>query len=263
MGEHLFSRKEFRTLNKFKRIYILVSGGLDSTYTVLNMWELRFWIKKPVILLHTDTRLQLAQSVEILRELEDFTAFNWDFEILSRNFIQENVKVLQQNRRSVPKEKDLEPSMSIVIDSLHRLNQAKKLVKEGKYSKKVFPCCYWLKHKPFYFWLRKENHSRDVFVSSIRGGESQQRQLWLSRLRKYKTKFHFHIKTQVWYYYPLRDLKERDVFDYFINVADKRFLKTSKSACKVCPIVYLFGLNKDSERYKRTEKVVNRLGIKV
>ena len=63
------TRKEFRQLNKFKRIYILASGGRDSTYTILKLMEFQYWITKPVTISFTDTGNETTSALVTLEKL--------------------------------------------------------------------------------------------------------------------------------------------------------------------------------------------------
>lgn len=248
----VFSRKEFRRLNKFNRIYVLVSGGKDSTYTVLRLKELSSWIKRPVILLHTNTGNRLKSAKITLDSLDQVIA--QQFSGMSRLF-QWSSLVLEASAILPQK------SMFYIKQSLLRIPEAERLFIKGKYSKKVFPCCYYLKHKPFEIWLRNEDHSNDVFISSIRPGESNQRQLFLAKLRHLKTHFWFHRRTKVWYYYPLRDTGFREVYNYLLQ--DQKFWTTKRSGCRICPILALFNLKSEGKRYINTLKVLKKIEQKV
>jgi len=238
----MFTRKEIRKLNKFDKIYLLVSGGRDSTFTFLNLWELRNWIKRPVILLHTNTGNRMKEAEQTLAlypeqmKIDENSKKSWK-------------RVDLEARKYLPKK-----PMQIIIDSLKKLDEAKTLLEEGKYSKKVFPCCYWLKKKPFEKWLQLDDHSNDVFILSIKPGDSNQRGFFLNKLRKEKTHFWFNRRHRTWRYYPLRDCKQETVNSFL--AINKLFWNTEHSGCRICPIIALFDLDKLGVRYTQVQKVL-------
>lgn len=229
-----------------------MSGGLDSTYTVLNLYSLKFWLRKPVILLHCDTRNQTKTSLATLEKLKEYITPEWSFTKYKPTFSGDH----KRHRKTTS-------PLFWIIESLKRLDKAKKLLEEGRYTKSVFPCCYRLKHKPFDSWIKKGDFKGSIFVSSIRGGESKQRQLFLARLRKQNTKFYYHKTKELAYYYPLRDINKDTIKNYFKNHAPAQFLNIRHSSCRICPIIALFDLKYEGENYWRTMRVVNRLKAKI
>ena len=250
MGD--FTREEFRRLNKFNRIYVLVSGGRDSTYVTLKLYSLRFWIKKPVYLLWGDTGNSMAQNRQIMKELSLKTG--WELIVIENTL---NGSVSNNDRKRTKRKKKNKSSMKLVIDSMKQLPKAKRLLEEGKYSKKVFPCCYQLKEKPFMNWLKREDHSNDVFIVGIKLGDGWQRRRFLLDMIEQQEKFRFNRMKKVWYYYPLRDTITKNVNELLTK--EKEFWNTPHSGCRVCPIIALFDLKREGERYERTIKVLRRL----
>lgn len=234
-----FTREEIRRLNKFDKVYLLVSGGRDSTYTALKLKEVEFWIKRPIILLFQDTGLNIAPCRKIIEALPRKTG--WELETIPNTL----------------KSK----SMKLVVESMGAMEKAEKQLKEGKYSKKVFKCCYHLKKKPFNEWLKKEDRTNQVFINSIKLGDSWQRRRWLLDLIEEQEKFWFNRQKGTWYYYPLRDTVTKDVDSFLAK--EKDFWNTPHSGCSVCPILVLFDLEKEGERYLRSVKVYNNLRRKV
>jgi 3'-phosphoadenosine 5'-phosphosulfate sulfotransferase (PAPS reductase)/FAD synthetase len=220
----MFTRSEIRELNKFDNIYCLVSGGKDSTFTALNLHNLRKWIKRPVILLHNNTGLRMRKAKKIIRVLDHQLCEKngWFFEqIDAKDYLEK-------------------PMMFYVRESIKMIDKALKKKSEGKYSKNMFPCCYWLKERPFEQWLKQQDHKNDVFVLSIKQGDSRQRGLFLSKLRKLKTYYWFNRRRKVTYYYPLRDCKQETVNSYLLQ--DKLFWDTDHTGCVKCPVVMMFDL---------------------
>jgi 3'-phosphoadenosine 5'-phosphosulfate sulfotransferase (PAPS reductase)/FAD synthetase len=223
-----FSRDNLRILNRFNRIYVLVSGGKDSTYTVIKLLKNSFLIKSPIILLHNNTTLQKNSAKTILRifqgQIEDQYSIFYE-EILVTDYI------------------DKDTTKIVSESAINEMPKAIKLLEAGKYRKNVFSCCYWLKEKPFEKWLQLEDHSKDLFVLSIKPGDSSQRGLFLARIRKQKTFFWFNRRRRVMYWYPLRDTKQKTVDQVLLQ--DKLFWQTRKSGCiGGCPVIKLFNKKK-------------------
>ena len=139
--------------------------------------------------------------------------------------------------------------------------KAREILKKtpDKYSKKIFPCCYYLKHKIFYDWIKanrsKHVNGKSVFISSIRSGESLYRMRFLLKLKKAKTHFWLIKRLNVWYYYPLRDIGVAEVRKHLLQ--GKSFMETKHSGCKICPILVLFNIESEGERYERSLRVYN------
>ncbi|MEE9409355.1 MAG: hypothetical protein V3V41_00320, partial [Candidatus Heimdallarchaeota archaeon] len=199
----LFIRDDIRKLNKFKRVYVLASGGKDSTFTALNLWQLRNWIKTDVILFFEDTGNNTKEARATIKQLGEET-FQLQF-LTSKDYISKK-------------------PLKLVIESFSRIPQAKQLLLEGKYSKKVFPCCYALKEGPFLQWLKKDDHNEDCFILSIGISDAWWRRKWLLNLRRQQKRFHFNSQKQVWYYYPLRDIR-KSVIKTFLS-KEKLFWNT-------------------------------------
>lgn len=250
----MFTRKEFRRLNKFKRIYILASGGRDSTYAILKLMEFQYWITKPVTILFTDTGNETTSALITLEKLyQAVTAHNlelppskkWSHLCLATKAI-------------LPKK-----PVFYIKKAFMKIPKAKQILLEtpDRYSKKIFPCCYYLKHRVFDLWIRENGFQSDpykgVFASCIRPGESLYRRRWLKTLRDKKLHFWFIRRSKVWYYYPLRDIMVRDVNELFLQ--SKKFLDTKHSGCQICPILVLFNIKSEGKRYSRSLRVYENM----
>ena len=149
----------------------------------------------------------------------------------------------------------------ILEDSFRKLPEARKLKKAGKYTKKVFPCCYYIKHKAFLKDpLFKEEGT--IVVSGIKSGDGNQRRLWLYQCRKNNKFIHKH-KTGQLYFYPFRDYMYRELPEKDIEPIRALYPSLAHSGCVICPVLLLFNLVKqEPERYHRSVEFARRLGIK-
>lgn len=249
-----FTRKEFRQLNRFKRIYILASGGRDSTFYILKLMEFQYWLTKPVTILFTDTGNETTSALITLEKLDQaIKAHNselppskkWSYLILATKAI-------------LPKK-----PVFYIKKAFMKIPKAKKILLEtpDKYSKKIFPCCYYLKHRVFDLWIRENGFQDDpykgVFASCIRPGESLYRRRWLKDLRDLKKHFWFIQRSKVWYYYPLRDIMVKEVNKHFQQGME--FMDTKHSGCQICPILVLFNIKSEGKRYYQSLRVYENL----
>lgn len=145
--------------------------------------------------------------------------------------------------------------------------RTKKKVEEivaGKiaYNKRNIPCCYYLKEAPVIQFAKKQTDHNILFISSIAGYESMQRQIRLGELRNKNTFLRFKVREQRWFAYPLRDYtnrKQRVILQNFL--AFNGFSKVRASSCYTCPILYLFEKyiieqdKQSKDRIERSKKV--------
>ena len=202
----------------FKEVYFSCSGGWDSTYMLLNLYDLIDAPKK--FILFNNTTLNKKECKETLYKLSEITG----------------LKVIE-----------LKPTCNvrkILKESFLRLNEAKKLLKENRYHKKVFRCCYYLKEKPLIEFCKKLGKDA-VVLTGIKKSDSRQRRIFLFKITKDYTYFNFSKRYGVYFGYPLRDTKEKQV-ESFIS---KLPYKVYHSGCQVCPILLLFNLTKEGDRY--------------
>jgi 3'-phosphoadenosine 5'-phosphosulfate sulfotransferase (PAPS reductase)/FAD synthetase len=221
---HPFSRQTLRYLNKFKRIYILTSGGKDSTYTILNLLTQQFLIHRPIVLLHTDTSVESATTKRTL------------------TLIQQNFCPLEKVSFEVLKAADYldhEPQFYVRQSAENEMDEAIRRLENGTYHKNVFSCCYWLKKKAFELWIKEEDHTKDCFVMAIKKGDSEDRCRFLASLNRKNTFYHWNIRHKAMYFYPLRDIRQKRVNNFLLQ--DKIFWDTQRSGCiGGCPVLKLF-----------------------
>jgi hypothetical protein len=245
-------------IEQFERIYVLVSGGIDST---LLYDYFKFLFPKKTIPLNcfnpfeaNDTLKEISKDTEYI-EIKPLEKINYG-------------KILQE--------------------SFLKLNEASKLRDENKYNKKVFPCCYYIKHKEFLKqdYLKNENY---CIISGIRHGEGRQRGIFLSQMRNnpfkideihpyeleykkeskeifyscdntYIGKFiHVH-KTGLTYVYPLRDSLKKNLPKNILKTLKDKYVNLDHSGCSICPIILLFDLQEDAKKiFKTSIKYLKKL----
>ena len=212
----------------YDKIFVLVSGGIDSTY----LYEL---FKKE----HGDKvyPVNCFNPYEISDTLTQISK--------EPNYIQ-----------IIPGEKY--NYGEILRDAFLQLPKAREMRKNGVYSKKVFACCYFLKHKAF----KKDPRFQEpntVVISGIKLGDGQQRFFWLNSLKNRNVFFHRHKEGQL-YAYPFRDYRQRDLPEIIIKRLRKKYPTLDHSGCKICPVLVLFNL-KEEKRFKASYDYAHKLGV--
>lgn len=242
------NRDVWRHINKHHSvIYHSVSGGRDSLYALLNMME-EPNLKVPIVPLFNNTHLNCKSALQTIERINQISQGKSITEV--RKLITLDSKVYLGRTRYFNHR-----PIDILKESFMNLPQAELLLLEGSYSKRVFPCCYYLKERPL-IQFAKTTDEMALFTSSIRGGESRNRQKWLANLRNILEYFNFDKKLKRFVFYPLRDTTEKDVNNYLLGTD---FWNTKKSGCKFCPILVLFDLKKENGRYERSVKLANKL----
>ncbi len=128
-------------LKSYSKIYVLISGGFDST--LLAEWISYNYPEK-------------TYFVNCYNPYEQSIVLHYYSK--KNNFMQ--IK---------PNKNDHLNYGSVLKESFMKLPQAFELKKRKKYSKRIFPCCYHIKHKHFYKDKRfKEENS--VVISGIKRG---------------------------------------------------------------------------------------------
>ena len=166
-------------LRRFEKIYVLVSGGFDSTWLYEKIKE---------------------EYKERVYPVNCYNPYEWN----------DTLKEIEKNDKKFI---TISPGeyKDVIKKSFLKLPEAFKLKEQRIYNKKIFPCCYVLKHKTFKKDKRfKELHT--VVVSGITYGDGKQRRIWCSILKKRGTYFHMH-KEGILYYYPFRDYLHQELKD--------------------------------------------------
>ena len=217
----------------YQRVYCWVSGGKDSTALVLALYDQQVEIEGEIFLIHTNTGLRPKSATLTLQKLKKHTKFP---------FI--------ELKASFPRKANL------LIESFKQLEKAEKARKQGKYDRRVFPCCEQLKHKPGKEFIKstpKRQRERYVFLSAITRYESQRRAWFLNDLAKKGTYIIWNKKMHAFYGYPFRDLFAPKETETFLRAHG--FGETRHSGCRICPILILFDLyEEEPERWVRSKR---------
>ena len=235
---------DFTKLGKFRKIYVLVSGGIDSTY-----------------LLEKITKIYPDKSYAV-------NCFN----------PMEGNKILKEIERQTEKYVSIKPNVDynlsdVIKNAFKSIPEAIKLKKKGKYHKKVFGCCRILKHDMF----KKDPRFSEpgtVVVTGIKHGDGSQRAAFLSMLRNGKliigtsntvnnyrangwdftpkpTFFHKHTWGAT-YCYPFRDYYYRELPEDIIEELKEKYNNIGHNGCYVCPVLVVFKIKSEGERYRKS-----------
>lgn len=229
-------------LKDFDKIYVFVSGGIDSTY----LYEkLKRFYKDKVYPLNCYNPFETNKTLLQIKEND-------------KNFIQLKVRNLKY------------PYKHYIFEAFKRLPFAiERLVKTGLYDKKTnFSCCYYLKHKVL-FQAKKFAKGNVVFINGIKAGDGKQRRVFLSQLRngsfksiKESTFFLKHKKTNMLYAYPFRDYTFKNFPKIVITNLKKKYPFLTHSGCYFCPVLVMFEI-KESKNYKSSLLLAEKLNIKI
>lgn len=220
---------EDRPLKTFYRIYVLVSGGIDSTF----LYEkLKKKYGRKVYPINCFNPYEQSKTLDIIAKDPNFRLI---------------------------KPKELINYGEILKEAFLKLPEARKLKSEGKYHKKIFGCCYYIKHKGF---LQKKmfKHPNCVIVSGIKKGDSHQRWFWLDKLAKNNSFFHRHLTGQL-YCYPFRDYTYRELPDIVVKRLRKKYPDIKHSGCEICPVIVLYDIKDDKDKYKKSIAFAKKLGV--
>jgi hypothetical protein len=233
---------DIELLKPFEKIYVLVSGGHDST--LLAEWICHHYPD-------TTYFVNCYNPYETSPTLSDF-----------------------ETRGLIVVKPDTQYNYSQILkDAFLKLNKAAEMRHEKKYEKKIFECCKYIKHKAFLEdSLFKEENT--VVISGIKSGDGKIRRFFLKDLRNpplhhnYASEikqgfFHRHKGGQL-YCYPLRDCFHHEFPNNIISEIKKIHPKLQHSGCAICPVLLLFGdrIKKDKEgliRFNRSVKYCQQL----
>lgn len=242
------NRDVWRHINKHHSvIYHSVSGGRDSVYALLNMME-EPNLKVPIVPLFNNTHLNCKSAIKTIEKIK---------RISPGMSITKLCKLITLNAKDYlggTRYSDYKP-IEVLKESFKNIPKAQILLMEGTYSKKVFPCCYYLKDRPL-IQFAKTTDKMALFTSSIRGGESRNRQQFLAKIRSNLDYFHFHSHLKRFVFYPLRDTNEEEVRNYLFETD---FWDTRKSGCIFCPILVLFDIKQENGRYERSMRLARSI----
>ena len=218
---------DFKTLESFDKIYVLVSGGYDSAYLY-----------------------------EIIKEL--YPKKTYPVNCYNPYEYNKTIKQMEKNDKKFIRinPKDFK---DIIKKSFLNLPKAYKLKVEKKYHKKIFPCCYVLKHKNFKKDKRfKEDNT--VVISGIKWGDGKQRRLWLSQLHNKGKFFHRH-QTGEMYCYPYREYPHYELPEEIKEGLEDIYPNIEHTGCSLCPVLVLWDLKYENKRYERSVQYARNLGV--
>jgi hypothetical protein len=250
-----------KVLDRYDFLYVLVSGGFDSTL------------------------------------LYEFVKYHYPDNTIPVNCWNpyENSKTLQQITKD-PKFTSVRPKKGsfkygkTLKESFLKLPEAyvRQIDKNSPpYHKKFFPCCYHIKHKDF-DRLPQFKESGSVVISGIKRGDGMQRRIWLTQMsrgtnprnlhatkwkvKKYKREtrriplngkptFFHEQKNGIFKCYPYRDHVQRELSMEIQNILWYKYPHLDTSGCQVCPILILFNLVGEKDRFKKSANYANNLGV--
>lgn len=226
-------------LKDYDKIYVLVSGGLDSTLLAI---YISFIFPGKTYFVNSKNPYENSKTLDYYKKLDNFIEIN--------------------------PHKDLKYK-EIIIDAFKSIPKAYEKVLEDTYHKNVFGCCWFIKHKAFLNdpLFKKKN---TVVISGIKRGDGKQRRIFLTQLSQGRepknqsngqpTFFHRHHKGQL-YCYPYRDYFKKELPDNMIDILKKKFPYIKHSGCYLCPVLVLFDLTEEGRRYKDSVKYARDLGV--
>jgi 3'-phosphoadenosine 5'-phosphosulfate sulfotransferase (PAPS reductase)/FAD synthetase len=232
---------DFTDLERFRKIFISVSGGIDSTY--------------------------LFEYISSLYPDKVVPVNCW-------NPYETNQTVKDINRQC-PCMISIRPKVGVkfreVLEkSFAKLPEAMKLRKEGRYHKKVFGCCRVFKHEMFEKDLSFVEDDT-VVISGIKYGDGMQRRIWLTRLSNGKEPcamvegepnfYHLH-QWGALFCYPFRDYRKRELPDKVINILKFKYKKLEHSGCTPCPVLVLMNVQSEGKRYQISLNYVKKVAEK-
>ncbi|MHA1233316.1 MAG: hypothetical protein ACTSPQ_22055 [Candidatus Helarchaeota archaeon] len=243
-------------LREYDKIFVLVSGGIDSTI------------------------LYEAIKNEFPEKTYPTNCFNPYENSKSLEIIKKDNKFIQ-----IKPSKEFDYKQ-ILIDAFKQLPKAFEAYKNKKYYKKLFGCCYYIKHKAFLNnKIFKENNS--VVVSGIKWNDGKQRRVFLSQLAKGKPiigtsktinnyefiksgimdldrqipTFFLKHRTGQLYCYPYRDFRLKEIPKEIIDYMRKKYPDLNHSGCTLCPVLVLNNIQSEGHRYINSVKFARKLGL--
>lgn len=248
----------FAELNRFDKIFVLVSGGIDSTY----LFEI---IKQ-------ECNIEKVYAVNCYNPYES----------------NQTLKEIKKYERYIEVKPESDISYyDILKDSFRQIPKAIEAKKTKKYTKGIFPCCKHIKHNAFKKHpLFKEPNT--VVISGIKPNDGKQRALWLYFLRTTKKTtpnayditeptFYYKHKEGQLYCYPFRDynldkkiepLKGTDFPSEVMEWLYAKYPNLNHSGCYLCPVLVVFKdkmlkgkrINDiDRERIRKSEEFYEKL----
>jgi len=231
------------TLDFSKQIFVLSSGGRDSTVMALALssYVREHGIESRISLLFGDTHLNRGHARKTLARLTKETGFP----LVAVKYQGEErvIDILRKSFEMIPK--------AIERQRFHSTG--------AKSYKTLFPCCDILKKRPMKEFLRTFGKEDTIQLLGIKMGDNAiHRRYRLRQLRDAGT-YYRRQKNGFLYYYPLRDCLEADIE---ATLQEFDFGATQSSGCSVCPIFCVADWDdKDPETARRSKLMAQRLGV--
>ena len=229
---------DINLLKDFKKIYVLVSGGFDST---LLFDFIENFFPETTYAVNCFNPYEQSKTLDYFKKLPNFIMIKPD------------------------KKYDYK---KILIDAFNQLPQAFEKYKLREYYKKLFGCCYYIKHKAF---MKDKMFKEDgsVVISGIKWGDGRQRLIFLSQMAKgtFKsleikepTYFLKHKSGQL-YCYPFRNFKKQSLPSDIVATLREKYPFIAHSGCALCPVLVLNNIVSEGDRYKNSVEFARKLGL--
>ena len=178
--ERIDNEPYFSDLDFSNNIFIMVSGGRDSTALVLSLWDYcnsHNIDKKKVTLVFGDTRISKPSSRKVIEEMVKLTGF--DLSVARYEGEESPISVLNKSFMKIP-------------DAVERRNKPKEEGKTRSY-KNMFACCNVLKKQPMTKYMNDMPRDSTIVIIGIKGGDAAiHRRYRLKQLRDLGTYYRRH-----------------------------------------------------------------------
>ena len=229
------NRPDYSKLDRALDVFFLASGGRDSTSMILEAWDLGI----TGVMVWNNTRFNYKNK-KVLDRLSDKTGF-------------ELVEVTYDGSKK---------PVEVLKESFLKIPLALERVEQNRFSwRNTFTCCHAFKHRPMTRYLKTLDTRSAVLILGIKGSDGSYVRRWrLSELRKQNTFYRRHKKTDLLYYYPLRDVSNKHIAEH---LSEFKMNDIKGSGCSLCPVFCLFeNMHKsDPECWERSVRYAKKLGI--
>ena len=147
-----FDKKFIEELNQFEDIYCLISGGYHSTTSALLLKDSGF---KNVTLLHNNTNLEMRTSLKTIDKVIEITGFEF-------------IQVIPHLKGTI---------WDLMKECFKKIPEVREDIKNGRYDRTKFKCCYELKKKPIKHFYNSLDKSKSVVINSLCPFESRIRRI--------------------------------------------------------------------------------------
>ena len=231
----MIRRPNYSELDRSLDVFFLASGGRDSSAMILEAWDLG--IKG--VMVWNNTRFNHSNK-KVLERLSEKTEF----------------KLIEVTYDGTKK------PMQVMKESFLKIPLALQRVESNRFSwRNTFTCCHAFKHRPMTRYLKTIDTSSAVLILGIKGSDGSYLRRWrLSQLRDKGTFYRRHKKTNLLYYYPLRDTTNKGITEVLSN---HKLNDIKGSGCSICPVFCLFeNMHKsDPDCWLRSVRYAKRLGL--